>query len=291
MQKFAATVVRLRDLTHDVRELELRLDAPSSVFDAGQFVSFQVPVSHLRSLTRPYSIASPSSVRSSVTASLQFRAGGPGSTFLYGCSRAMRCSSATAGTFTLRDMPDRDLLLVATATGIAPLRSILLASGTAGQGSDTALWGLRSERDLSYQEELRALAKAHQRFSFVTTLSQPSNQWSGERGRVQQVVEQQVQSVEGLLGVLLRQQRHDQGVTDIIRRKGLCPIHREQDRRDRGLAVKSTEGSTLAQHRMNEQCYKLRRCLDPGRRAIAGDSSSSGSGRAASRKQAASRRR
>src|SRR3989441_7204045 len=49
--------------------------------------------------------------------------------------------------------------------------------------SSSDLWGLRSQRDLYYQDELEALARAHPNFSFITTLSRPENGWTGERGR------------------------------------------------------------------------------------------------------------
>ncbi|TLY33795.1 MAG: oxidoreductase, partial [Nitrospirae bacterium] len=65
LQLFRATVCRVRDLTHDVREIELRLKEPPAIaFKAGQFVSFEVGRDALnRTIVRPYSIASPPSQR------------------------------------------------------------------------------------------------------------------------------------------------------------------------------------------------------------------------------------
>src|SRR6185437_3722267 len=58
---FQARVSQVRDLTHDVRELELTLCAPKEIiFKAGQFISFDVPKEgYPYPATRPYSIASP----------------------------------------------------------------------------------------------------------------------------------------------------------------------------------------------------------------------------------------
>ena len=235
MQTFLAHLVRVSDLTHDVREIELSLDEPSDiVFAAGQFVSFQIPLSGLRyPLTRPYSIVSPPSLRSSITLLFNLVPGGPGSSFLY----ALRPGDAVqfqgpAGMFVLREAADRDLLLVATGTGIAPLRSILLTRLEQPGGRISLIWGLRSERDLYYQDELRALAAEHPRFSFVTTLSQASDEWMGERGRVQRIVEERVDSTDGLAAYLCGNSGMIKAVSDIIKRKGLCPIHREQYYRD-----------------------------------------------------------
>ncbi len=236
MQTFQATVVRRRDLTHDVREIELRLDEPSDIeFTAGQFVSFQIPIPERpHPLTRPYSIASPPSLRSAVTLLFNRVPGGPGSSFLYALAPGDVIQfRGPAGTFTLRDVPERDLLFVATGTGIAPLRSMLLARLQEPSGGRILLvWGLRSERDLYYQDELRALADQHQRFSFVTTLSQPSDRWTGEVGRVPRIVEERLPSVEGLSVYLCGNSGMIRDVTDIIRQRGLCAIHREQYYRD-----------------------------------------------------------
>jgi len=236
MQAFLAHVVRVSDLTHDVREIELSLDEPPDiVFAAGQFVSFRIPVPGLRyPLTRPYSIVSPPSLRSSITLLFNLVPGGPGSSFLY----ALRLGDAVqfqgpAGMFVLREGDDRDLLLVATGTGIAPLRSILLTRlEQPGSSRISLVWGLRSERDLYYQDELRALAAEHPRFSFVTTLSQASDKWTGERGRVQRIVEERVDSTDRLAVYVCGNSGMIKAVSDIIRRKGVCPIHREQYYRD-----------------------------------------------------------
>jgi NAD(P)H-flavin reductase len=236
MLTFQATVLRRSDLTHDVREVELRLDEPSDIqFTAGQFVSFQIPTPELPyPLTRPYSIASPPSLRSAVTLLFNRVPGGPGSSFLHALAPGdVARFSGPAGTFVLRDAPERDLLFVATGTGIAPLRSMLLARLQEPDGGRILLvWGLRSERDLYYQNELRALADQHERFTFVTTLSQPSGMWTGEVGRVPRIVEERVPSVDGLSVYLCGNSGMISAVTDIIRQRGLCPIRREQYYRD-----------------------------------------------------------
>src|SRR5262249_59326544 len=61
LQLFRARVSRVRDLTHDVRELDLDLVSPREIaFVAGQFISFEIRVpGALHPVTRPYSIASP----------------------------------------------------------------------------------------------------------------------------------------------------------------------------------------------------------------------------------------
>lgn len=232
MPQFRARVDRIRNLTHDVREITLGLlDPPQIAFKAGQFISFEVVKEGLKfPLVRPYSIASPPSQRETVTLLLNLIPGGPGSTFLFGLKEGDETRfSGPAGSFYLRDDPARDLFFVATGTGIAPFRSMLLTHFDRGMPrAATLYWGLRSERDLYYQDELETLARAHPNFSFLTTLSRPEDGWTGARGRVTRLVEERIASVANLDVYLCGNSGMIKDVTEIMRRKGLCPIHREK---------------------------------------------------------------
>ena len=232
MQLFLAQVERIRDLTHDVREIELRLKEPPAIaFKAGQFVSFEVGRDALnRTIVRPYSIASPPSQRERVLLLLNLVPGGPGSTYLF----SLRVGDETqfkgpTGAFYLRDDPARDILFVATATGIAPLRSMLYALSERGFPRPVTLyWGLRSQRDLYYQDELEALARTHPNFSFIITLSRPEDGWTGEQGRVTPLVEARIASVQNLAVYLCGNEGMIKDVTAVLQKKGLCPIYREK---------------------------------------------------------------
>lgn len=232
MQLFQAQVERIRDLTHDVREIELRLREPPAIaFKAGQFVSFEVGRDALnRTIVRPYSIASPPSQRERVLLLLNLVQGGPGSTYLFSLRVGDETQfKGTTGAFYLRDDPARDILFVATATGIAPLRSMLYALSERGFPRPVTLyWGLRSQRDLYYQDELEALARAHPNFSFITTLSRPEDGWTSERGRVTPLVEARIASVQNLAVYLCGNEGMIKDVTAVLQKKGLCPIYREK---------------------------------------------------------------
>jgi len=238
LQLFRATVCRIQDLTHDVRELDLRLAAPPTItFKAGQFISFEVGRNEKQqTIIRPYSIASPPSRPDVLTLLFNLVPGGPGSTYLFSLKEGEETQfKGPAGSFRLRDDPARDHLFVATGTGIAPIRSMLLAlfeRETAG--SVTLYWGLRSQPDRYYQDELAAWAHAHPRFSIVTTLSRPEDGWQGERGRVTRLVDERIGSVKNLAVYLCGNSGMIQDVTGILQKKGLCPIYREQYYDDAG---------------------------------------------------------
>ncbi len=231
MELFHAEVARISDLTHDVREVELRLIEPRDIqFKAGQFISFEAPSSgRFPFVSRPYSIASPPSQSDHVTLVFNLVTGGPGSTYLYGLREGDKVQfKGPAGSFYLKD-DGRDLLLVATGTGIAPLRSMLLAELTRESARQvTLIWGLRSQRDLYYQSELAGLRQAHPRFSCTITLSRPEPGWPGCEGRVTAVIEKEIASVKNLSVYLCGNGGMIKDATAVLNGKGLCPIHREK---------------------------------------------------------------
>ena len=236
METFAAVVSRTRALTHDVRELELTLVEPARIaFAPGQFVSFEIEQPGGRvPFTRAYSIASAPARGNAVELVLNHVPGGTGSEYLCGLQEGERTSfKGPVGDFILRDSP-RDVLFVATGTGIAPFRSMLWSLADAAPSrAITLLWGLRSERDLYYQDELMRLRERLPRFSFITTLSQPTSAWRGATGRVSPLVETHVTSVTNLEVFLCGNGGMIRDVRDIVRRKGLCPIRTEQYYDDR----------------------------------------------------------
>jgi CDP-4-dehydro-6-deoxyglucose reductase, E3 len=229
-QSFQATVDRVRDLTHDVRELGLRLREPKDIqFKAGQFISFNLtPPGGERLMIRPYSIASPPNESDRITLVFNRVQGGRGSTYLFNLREGdVVAFEGPQGSFYLRERM-RNVLFVATGTGIAPIRSMLLDLADNGYaGTATLYWGLRSQRDVYYQQEFEALAARYPNVSFAIALSRPEAGWQGYAGRVTGLVDAHVTSVKNLDVCLCGNHAMIRDVTEIIRTKGLCPIYRE----------------------------------------------------------------
>lgn len=232
MSTYTAEVSRIEDLTHDVRAIELRLLDPDSItFKAGQFVSFEMSKEgQPRPVTRPYSIASPPEQRDRILLVLNLVQGGPGSSYLFSLREGDRTSfKGPAGAFYLRDEGTKDLLFVATGTGIAPTRSMILAQlQRQPDRMVTLFWGLRSQRDLYWQDELADWASAHANFTAVTTLSRPEPGWQEASGRVTALVEERISSVRNLAVYLCGGNGMIKDVTATLNAKGLCPIYREK---------------------------------------------------------------
>lgn len=122
---------------------------------------------------------------------------GPLGRFVYPPSIEGVCADAAGG-------HARPLLLLGGGTGLAPLQSILRhvietdaarAGGAAGAGGDRTLardlalyWGVRSERDLYADAQLRALGSRVPQMRYVPVLSEPGVAWTGRRGWVHAAV-------------------------------------------------------------------------------------------------------
>ena len=238
IEKFTAQVDAIRNLTHDVRELDLRLVEPTAIsFKPGQFISFEMPHPHTgRSVTRAYSIASSSGRGDVITLLFNLVSGGPGSGFLFELTVGDKVHfKGPAGNFYLREDPGRELLFIATGTGIAPIRSMILANA---QHSDprpaTLFWGLRSQQDLYYQDEWAELSRHVPNFTALTTLSRPEPGWSGETGRVLRLLDERVASVDHLAVYVCGSSTMIADVIARLQAKGPCPIYREKWYDDKG---------------------------------------------------------
>lgn len=95
------------------------------------------------------------------------------------------------GYFTLRQ-PLTDSILVATGTGVAPMRGYLqwlfpVDGPDRSEGREIwLLYGTRHESELYYQSEFEELAQRKANFHYLPTLSRAEPNWTGLRGYVQE---------------------------------------------------------------------------------------------------------
>ena len=225
--KCSAEVIDIRALTHDVKEISLKMiDPPQVEFTAGQYISIEVTEirdGHARQNNRPYSLVSPPEEKEVIKLCVNLVKGGPGSTCLHSLCLGDKLNFLyPLGYFTVNETASTALLFVATGTGIAPIKSMILHLLRSGSKRPMTLyWGLRSEIDLYYQEEFASLTKEYPFFQFRMTLSQPSDGWTGLKGRVTHLLPGAVQTVENLDAYLCGNGEMIKEVRAILLEKGM----------------------------------------------------------------------
>jgi ferredoxin-NADP reductase len=180
---------------------ELTFD-PGPGFDyvPGQWVSLRIPQPNQEEIARAYSIASAPRSDGGFDVAVTRVENGPGSLALHSAQpgEAFRMSEPQ-GFFTL-EPPARPVLMVATGTGVAPMRSMLSARISSAHRSDVPfvlLFGVRAEADVLYRDEFERLASERTDFRFEPTLSRGSDDWRGRRGYVQLHLHELVNTLGG----------------------------------------------------------------------------------------------
>ena len=98
------------------------------------------------------------------------------------------------GTFHYHPEDERPILLVATGTGLSPLKSIAQALMDDRDCPPVALyWGMRTAAELYLHDEIPAWGEKLFEFAYVPVLSRPDASWSGRRGHVQQAVAEDIE--------------------------------------------------------------------------------------------------
>lgn len=195
IQKFTARLSEAQMIAEKFWFGKLELIEPNRLdFVAGQYLLLDVPGSPQK---KSYSIASDPSMSYAVELLVDVSPHGAGTTYLGGLKPGDAVSFyAPAGEFVLPEKgstaftEEKELEFVATGTGIAPLRSMYrdLLQNQKDSRRMKLYWGLRSEADICWLEELQELANAFPNFSFDIILSKPSEGWTLHSGHVTEYV-------------------------------------------------------------------------------------------------------
>lgn len=178
-----AIVQTNKALTHDVFELTLQTAEPIT-FLAGQFITIKID-DKIPPCFRAYSICSPPTNTNQFTLCVKYVPEGRGSSWLKEAKFGDPINFIGPNGYFTHQKNGRPLLFIATGTGIAPFYSIITELLTNNFDQPiTLLFGVRHENDLFYLDHFENLATNHPNFTFITTLSQPSENWQGTRGRV-----------------------------------------------------------------------------------------------------------
>ena len=182
-----ARLVQRQQLAEAIFELSFELvDEAPLRFRAGQFVSLRVGTDGAGdAILRSYSIAS-SSQSPQLALVLRLIPGGVASEMLSALGVGDRVRfTGPMGFFVLDLQHTGDVVFGATGTGIAPVLPMvdeLLARNETGRV--VVLWGNRHASDLFWQADLARRQRESHRLSVRYFLTQPTDAWTGENGRI-----------------------------------------------------------------------------------------------------------
>lgn len=228
IREYITTVESLTDLTHDIKEVRLKLPEDETIkFKAGQFMQFySKPYDKVKEeVFRAYSISSAPSDDHHVEFCIRRVPDGICTTYVHDHLKEgdeVRLSGPY-GEFYLRGDCD-ELVMIAGGSGLAPIRSLLLYvfENDLPFKKVTFYFGAREQRDLYYLEELAALEEKYPNFKFVPALSraEDDDEWQGERGRITDTLEKYIDNAEGKEAYLCGSPGMLAACVNILRDKG-----------------------------------------------------------------------
>jgi len=193
IKEYSAELIERKKLTDSVWHLEF--ESPNDfVFEAGQFISVNIPMADGRKLKRSYSLASTpkENIEKKRFALCLKDVGGPGSKYLCNLNLGDKINFiGIMGAFKIpKDIKDfkRECVFISTGVGVAPFRGMipdLLEKGF--KKKVVLITGYRNKGDTIYDNEFNDLGKKYKNFEYQMTLSQGTEK--KKNARVQKLLE------------------------------------------------------------------------------------------------------
>ncbi|HEY2386134.1 MAG TPA: FAD-dependent oxidoreductase [Candidatus Binatia bacterium] len=181
-----ATLERIHEWTPSTRSLFLRLVPGGRMpFQAGQFISLQLPVGDSPPLVRPYSLASDPDAEL-LEICVDRVPGGIGSAYLFSLARGAAVTfKGPFGSFMVDEPPAATMVCIGDGTGIAPIRAIVRRALACGARAVEVLQGAPTEAELLFRDELVALARRHPQLAWQPVLAGAG---AGDRSELERLV-------------------------------------------------------------------------------------------------------
>lgn len=183
-----AKLVNKKILTSDVIELGFQTENPLE-YKAGQFISLKITDKEPAPCIRGYSISSrPKTGNKTFELCIKLMPGGRGSHYLNNLKDGDNIEFlGPNGKFIFEDRPKGKTILIATGTGISPIKAIIEDEliNKNYKGKLELLFGVRYISGVFYNDLFKALAGKYENFSYITTISRPEKEdYKGPKGRV-----------------------------------------------------------------------------------------------------------
>ena len=196
IRKLPSRVISMGKLAPDVMSLKLQLPATETFrFYAGQYVEILLKDGRRRS----YSMANPPHDAAALELHLRHMPGGLFTDHVFGVGatqmkeREILRLEGPFGSFFLREDSDLPIIMLASGTGFAPIKSIVQHMIEKQIHRPVTLyWGGRRPRDLYMMDLAQSWSQSMPGFKFVPVVSDalPEDNWTGRTGLVHQAVMQ-----------------------------------------------------------------------------------------------------
>ncbi len=200
VKEFQVRVEEIEELTPEIKGVYFKILSPEEgiTFRPGQYVQLHIPKYKLTSGPeyRAYSICSSAHDKDRLDLVITKAEGGAVSTYVHEFLKVGEelIVSGPFGEFFLKES-DRDILLVATGSGLAPVKSILDQIKREQIRRKTVLFfGAKTSKDLFFNDYLRGLEKEITDYTYTPVLSRATEEdrWEGEKGRVTNLIEKYI---------------------------------------------------------------------------------------------------
>jgi NAD(P)H-flavin reductase len=181
-------VEKIIDHTHEIRELYLKLaNKPEFSFKAGQFVMLHVPVEGAKPALRAYSIASTEEQKDGFKLIFKFVENGLASRYIWSLKGEENLMmTGPFGKLFFQEPPSEQIVFLNTGSGISQHFCFMESRMKQYPEQKYKLYfGIRTEKDIYYEAELKRLQKSLPNFEYHYILSRPTATWTGKKGYVQ----------------------------------------------------------------------------------------------------------
>jgi len=182
-------LVQIEQQTHDTKTLRFLLPEGTSLrAKPGQFLTFHWLIKGKR-VTRAYTISSSPSQAKYVEITPKRVENGCVSNYLHDDAKLGLAVEATGphGKFFFDETAHPSIVLIAAGSGITPMISIVRYINSLRLPTRvTLLYCVRSRNDIMFGAELERLQNSMPSFHYSVTLSQPDENWIGNKGRLTQ---------------------------------------------------------------------------------------------------------
>lgn len=229
VKEYSVVLEEMEDMTSAIKRLRFRLPEGEEIrFKPGQFIQLMAPLydGNDEEVYRAYSIASSAADKHHIELFIGYVPGGIATTYVHQHLKVGDTVKINGpyGDFYYQDDNDREMILVAVGTGIAPIISILNHMKEKDiQRKATFYFGAKTPDDLFMLDYFKDLEERLYDFKFIPTLSRVTEEhnWTGDIGRVNNALDTYITDSDNKEAYLCGNPPMIQSVTASLKAKGM----------------------------------------------------------------------